>query len=397
MSRDQFFLICPLGALPLDFLKHEWRTPRARLKRGVEMSMKGDQNNQKHGGPHGSSHVYSSVLKKVAKNDNQVAASVLKPTVLFSDQNGTGVLLAQDGVDNDHHRQIELETLIENHSDELGPSFVDGGNTEWITTTVDELGNIIFSTPGDDDPLGLSTNGTHDSKSKISDAIFDVVENSLASVDPATAFAESNPHLRIKMESAIGAKSSPCSPVHSSEANSSGAGRQRSFSDSEEKLTAEDRACLEEIKRGSQLTLEDQELIEDSKQRLQLELQDFDTTTDKSSSLMTAQELQTLQDRGLDFDANDDPPSSDNPMQSDIAKPSSPSQIAQITEAPSLATICITTNKKQNSTQIVIDTKTGQQIYQLNTSDLNRGTGSNVTLIGDDGTVQNVFLESIGE
>ena len=57
-------------------------------------------------------------------------------------------------------------------------------------------------------------------------------------------------------------KSSPSSPTGPL-SKGTGCQRQRSYSDSDEKLSAQDKACLEEIERGSQLTLEDQELFAD--------------------------------------------------------------------------------------------------------------------------------------
>lgn len=72
-----------------------------------------------------------------------------------------------------------------------------------------------------------------------------------------------------------------------------------------ERLSSEDRACLEEIERGSQLTVEEKEMLENSKKEFQevLDFQDFDQ--DKTD-LLNAQDLVNLSDQSLDYDAHDD-------------------------------------------------------------------------------------------
>lgn len=384
------------------------------------MSSKGSQNIPKHGRPHVAPHVPTSLLKKIVSSNISTVLQTQKPTIYVSDLNGTGFEVVQDGGGDGSGKRTELEALIEDHSDDLVSTFdsTSSGtnNTEWIMTTVDELGHVTLCAPVDDaDPLGLgegdcgSSRGV-DIKPKIDDIDMFDVESPPVSLSSLPAdvptFTESILPARIKMESVTGTKSNPCSPMHSfvDEALTADSNnvRQRSFSDSEEKLTAQDRACLEEIERGSQLTQEDQELLEDSKKRLQLELQDFETATPDKSALMTPQELQTLQERGLEFEGNEQ---NADECEMAVASVATDDEIATAvaegaTEPNSaLATISITTDKKTNSTEIIINTKNGKQVYQLNTSDLNKAASTldPVTLVNEDGSCQRIFLESFPE
>jgi hypothetical protein len=67
-----------------------------------------------------------------------------------------------------------------------------------------------------------------------------------------------------------------------------------------ERLSSEDRACLEEIERGSQLTAEERELLENSKKDFQvLDFQDFDH---EKTGLLS----QDLVNQALEYDPSDE-------------------------------------------------------------------------------------------
>ena len=185
-------------------------------------------------------------------------------------------------------------------------------------------------------------------------------------------------------------------------------GRSRSYSDGEDRsgLNAQDRACLEEIEKGSQLSPEDKELLERKKQELQaLEFK----ALDRSNTLMTPQELESMPEEGMEFEESVGPKqikipicasslcddSSSNPFDNIVSSITDgyPNEIENLSvtklkgedsEIQTLqSTSTSTTNQSEhpdsvsifteagaNSTQILVETDQGKQIYQINTSDL---------------------------
>jgi hypothetical protein len=173
-------------------------------------------------------------------------------------------------------------------------------------------------------------------------------------------------------------------------------------------LSSQDRACLEELERGSQLSQEEKELIEDH----QKELQDFEfhhLGSDRSGSLITPGDLDGLPgSRSLDFDeVIENQPVIKQELSPDLDTfvvdavqsladysihdlgtnlSSAPTiQIGSLTGAdqtnnqngpPSLATVSISTDKNTNLTQILVQTSQGQQVIHINTADLSQACSS---------------------
>ncbi|XP_064635342.1 zinc finger protein ZXDC-like [Lineus longissimus] len=181
-------------------------------------------------------------------------------------------------------------------------------------------------------------------------------------------------------------------------------------------LSSQDRACLEELERGSQLSQEEKELIEDH----QKELQDFDfhqLGSDQSGSLITSGDLDGLPARSLDFDEVIEPrvPAIKQELAPDLdtfvvdavqsladynihdlgTSLSSTSSLNAISgdqidqNAPSsLATVSISTDKNTNLTQILVQTSQGQQVIHINTADLTQACSSTTQPLSGTGDVQ---------
>ena len=181
-------------------------------------------------------------------------------------------------------------------------------------------------------------------------------------------------------------------------------------------LSSQDRACLEEIERGSQLTAEEEELMEDRRKELQaLEFQTLadqvqDKNVDLTSQVIAPQDLQALPEQGLDIepDLQTKPTVLARGEKADLqlsvsdlhkllgststasiqstsgAAPSETSSISVQSDvilpadaaAPNsgsgMATVQITTDSVNNTTQIVVNTGSGLQLYQVNTADLDQ-------------------------
>lgn len=177
--------------------------------------------------------------------------------------------------------------------------------------------------------------------------------------------------------------------------------------DDRSQLSSQDRACLEEIERGSQLTAEEEELMEQvispqelhslPDQSLDLGLQTKSMTVliddenaaatsniispDKHTELSVS-EIQKLISSSSNSAINANILGTTSHVQSDLiprpvsselsVQPASvsPSGATGQGSAGGVATVQITTDNVNNTTQILVNTGSGMQLYQVNTADL---------------------------
>ncbi|XP_035675369.1 zinc finger protein ZXDC-like isoform X2 [Branchiostoma floridae] len=79
-------------------------------------------------------------------------------------------------------------------------------------------------------------------------------------------------------------------------------------------LSSQDRACLEELERGSQLSAEEKELLEESTQQAGIQIHELDfqaSSNVNSTTLMTPQELERMPEHGLEFEESVGPKESE--------------------------------------------------------------------------------------
>ena len=310
--------------------------PTWKSETGIEMSLKGGANFEKNGGAHTVTHG-SSIL--VNSNEVQTVFSSKVPylnerggaEIIYVVQNGgheSGEAAAAnaDSTSLAESEYAELPTpaddiagspVVEEAVSALGQA-IDGENIEWIKATVDnELGRITF------DPIGAIREAAIDgldmgdktSRIEFGDLFTSSAVNcSLTSADSAAlgtcSVSSVTPNMitacqivRTSVGASRNTQSSPSSPRQCYRSGKLRLQRSRSYSDSDDnRLSLQDRACLEEIERGSQMTQEERELFENSRQELQA--MDFNSLQDKSNMLMTAQELESMPDDGLEFEAS---------------------------------------------------------------------------------------------
>ncbi|CAH1266364.1 ZXDC [Branchiostoma lanceolatum] len=79
-------------------------------------------------------------------------------------------------------------------------------------------------------------------------------------------------------------------------------------------LSSQDRACLEELERGSQLSAEEKELLEESTKQAGIQIHELDfqaSSNVNSTTLMTPQELEQMPEHGLEFEESVGPKESE--------------------------------------------------------------------------------------
>ena len=308
--------------------------PTWKSETGIEMSLKGGPNFEKNGGAHTVTHG-SSILV----NNNDVR-TVFSSKVQYLNEQGDGEIIYV--VKNGGHESGEVAAAnsdstslaeseyaevptpaddiacspaVEEAVSALGQA-IDGEQIEWIKATVDnELGRITF------DPIGAIREAAIDgldmgdktSRIEFGDLFTSSGVCSLTSADSALgtcSVSSVTPNtisacqiVRTNVGASRNTQSSPSSPRQCYRSGKLRLQRSRSYSDSDDnRLSLQDRACLEEIERGSQMTQEERELFENSRQELQA--MDFNSLQDKSNMLMTAQELESMPDDGLEFEAS---------------------------------------------------------------------------------------------
>jgi len=444
--------------------------PTWKSETGIEMSLKGGPNFEKNGGAHSVTHG-SSILV----NNNEVQ-SVFSLKVPYLDQQGDGEDI--DVVQNGGHKSEQVTaakadntSLVEREymessspADDLGSSpaddeavsalgqAIDGENIEWIKATVDhELGRITF------DPIsaireaaidGLDM-GDKTSRIEFGDLFTSSTANcSSTSADSALStcsvysvaanMLSSGQIIRTNNVTSRNTQSSPSSPRRCYRAGKQRLQRSRSYSDSDDnRLSLQDRACLEEIERGSQLTQEERELFENSRQELQA--MEFNSLQDKSNMLMTPQELESMPDQGLEFEASVGPkqdllsmkddiqiinipdlltntsviatdedlisnalqPGVNTNMQSVLKTPFSDIQLpshdvddtqTKLVDGSSIVSVAVSTataiDTNDPTTQIIVNSGADQQIFHISNSDLAKlqqnNAGSPLSLLGVD-------------
>lgn len=120
-----------------------------------------------------------------------------------------------------------------------------------------------------------------------------------------------------------------------------------------EGLSEAERACLEEIEKGSQLSPEEKELLENSRKEFQaLEFQSLHN--DKSNTLMTPQELELMPERGREFEESVGP-------KEDLTRPVTPVILGKINKKDNLVTQIVQVQPQQ------VKTISLSQAKQLNT------------------------------
>ncbi|XP_074660404.1 uncharacterized protein LOC141912882 [Tubulanus polymorphus] len=184
-------------------------------------------------------------------------------------------------------------------------------------------------------------------------------------------------------------------------------------------LTAQDRACLEELERGSNLSVEEREMLEASCKDLssfEFVNLDLDEENDRTAAML----MSPLPNGGLEFDddddetvglsgvvsaADDDENKNDEPTvaaaseemmdydcgalerKPDIAaiKPVvAGSKSKQVKNPSGPSTITVSNNSSTNIAQIVIQTPQGQQVIQINTTELAQATSQPIFLARED-------------
>lgn len=312
---------------PDDVTNSLLRTPHGCCTRGLNMSNNGGP---KHGGPHNKTH------------DSPVLITTDGFTVSISDYSGlTGQKRSEDNVERiqdggtaaaskKHHVMDSLIGSSNSDSEDMATfeTTIAGTNPEWIKTKLSNIGSI-FS-----DSLDLAD------KVKEIDDLFTANSPAGDGILSDSSVFTINPVLGEKKT-----QSSPCSPNFLEVPLN----RARSYSDGGEgehgTLNAQDRACLEEIEKGSQLSPEDKELLETRGRELQeLEFQSLD----KSNTLMTAQELEQMPDQGIEFEESVGP------------------KMNESDDTPSVGP----KDGTPDVTQILITTQQGQQIFQISNSEI---------------------------
>ena len=441
------------------------------------MSQKGGQNGRKHGGAHGSTHVSPVPLK-----NNRVEQQICDKTVFISiegsvnqssdiqdgGQNGgitktasttsdteeIGALLASDPENVIIHDDLDnfegevnetsaewLKTrcrTVETIDDYVVPDSVHHGcPSSTLTLPMDVLAKgmlekakdigEIFDSDNDDQETTANAVSTLTMSIPTSSGVLKTVTVSL----PASV---ANSIMTSNLQSAVSAiETTPVLHLPETTVISDGGALSktgnRSNSSSTSGLSSQDQACLEELERGSQLSQEERELIENSRKELHdlVELRTLET--DRSNTLMTPQELESMPERGIEFEESVGPKPQENPSDESIEDmevtdgfenlvsgvsllpenllpsgmsnlnntiilsqvggiPSETSEgtVTELTETvpasdnavsePGVATISISTDQESNSTQILINTNMGQQIYQINTADLSQATAA---------------------
>ncbi len=364
------------------------------------MSRKGGQSRPKDGGAHGTTHGPRYFI-----STDGILVSVTDKGSYLVEQNGEdngGPIQDGDGcgiVKNGHVGG--LEQLLPSDGEDDGDmvtfeTTVADSNVEWIRTKVSNLGNIF------NDGLDLGD--------KVKD-ICELLDSPSGSESIITSVSDTSGLVSTAVIQDVNknnAHSSPSSPTQSF----LHLGRSRSFSDGGDRstLNPQDRACLEEIEKGSQLSPEDKELFESKTEELRALELEIQKDKNDTLSLMTPQELESMPEQGIEFEESVGPKQSNSDetattqtldftniedtvlhipevlsslsgtsttdTQTLVLSSDEPSNNVGCTSSENhvlgknVATISIATDKSSNLTQILINTKLGQQVFQINSSDL---------------------------
>ena len=358
---------------------------------------------KKNGGAHITTREKDKITLKVStgreKGDNR--AFIIEKTAVGN------VLHIQDGgaqLSEISDNQIELFNSESNSSASKAETTLTA-NPEWIKASLDQLGPIFsVSTSRIDDKNLTSDVSVVSGSTSISGA-----SEILYPVQGGITSEISNPECSTSTVSVSNA--SVITKVSLKNSTQVSTINESLFGGHCDSINSRQVAGLDDLQDVPNLDINDKEILQGAK----LDLCDIDQ--DHSTTLMTPQELAMLPEKGLEFDEpgatketlEDTASELDNFVSSigtdeldselayleksvgnvnlDIFKNAAPKGSSASTsesnekvvksdssETPALATISISTDKATNTTQILINTGYGQQLFQINTADLAQAT-----------------------